>query len=209
MKISISKSEIKGNLKVPSSKSYTIRGFIAAAMAKGESRIIDPLASDDTEAAKGMLTGIGVKISESGDEWKINGGNFIAPLSDLYAAESATTFRFMTAIASLVPGKCRLVPGPGLSKRPITPLLEALYRLGVKSSLDGKGAVTVEGGTPNERRVIQRRLEKRHVGRPLSVDRLERDVLALSGTDRYDVVSYHLDPVPDGAALAVLLQPKT
>ncbi len=147
MKISISKSEIKGNLTVPSSKSYTIRGFIAAAMARGESRIINPLASDDTEAAKGMLTGIGVKISEAGDEWKVSGGNFIAPATDLYAAESATTFRFMTAIASLVPGKCRLVPGPGLSKRPITPLLEALYRLGVKSSLNGNGAVIVEGGS--------------------------------------------------------------
>ncbi len=147
MKISISKSEVKGNLKVPSSKSYTIRGFIAAAMAKGESRIINPLASDDTEAAKRMLTGIGVKISEAGDVWKVSGGNFITPISDLYAAESATTFRFMTAVASLVPGKCRLVPGPGLSKRPITPLLEALYRLGVKSSSDEKGAVTVEGGS--------------------------------------------------------------
>ena len=40
MKVSISKSEIKGKVIAPSSKSYTIRGLAAASLAKGTSEII-------------------------------------------------------------------------------------------------------------------------------------------------------------------------
>ena len=51
MKASISKSEICGKAAAPSSKSYTIRGLICAALSEGKSEIISPLASDDTAAA--------------------------------------------------------------------------------------------------------------------------------------------------------------
>ncbi|MFH0846600.1 MAG: 3-phosphoshikimate 1-carboxyvinyltransferase [Chloroflexota bacterium] len=147
MKVSIAKSEVSGKLVAPSSKSYTIRGFISAAMAPGESQIINPLASADTEAAMSVLKAIGVKIREESGVWKVKGGNFHVPSSDLYCAESATTFRFMTAISALVPGACHLVPAPGLAKRPIKPLLDALSQLGVRSSLDEDGSLTVLGGT--------------------------------------------------------------
>lgn len=147
MKASISKSKIKGRVRAPSSKSYTIRGLMCAALAKGESEIINPLTSDDTEAALNVLSQIGVGIHQKKDSWQVKGGNFRQPANDLFCGESAATLRFMTAICSLVPSKCRLVAGPSLSKRPVRPLIQALRQLGVNCSCQGEVApVVVDGG---------------------------------------------------------------
>ena len=92
---------------------------------------------------------MGIDIQRGNGSWRIRGGTFRAPSEDLYCGESATTLRFMTAICSIIPGRCRLVGGPSLSKRPVRSLVEALSRLGVTCSLDGKTTppVTIEGGT--------------------------------------------------------------
>ena len=71
MKAIINKSEIAGKVRAPSSKSYTIRGLMCAALARGESQIIYPLTSDDTEAALDVLSQIGVTVNKRGDLWQI------------------------------------------------------------------------------------------------------------------------------------------
>ncbi len=131
MKASICKSEIKGKIKAPSSKSYTIRGLIGAALARGESEILDPLSSDDTEASHEVLSKVGVRISEDRGVWRVNGGEFRQPTGDLFCRESAATLRFMTAISSVIPGQCRLTMASSLAGRPLMPLVEALRQLGV------------------------------------------------------------------------------
>ena len=145
MKVSIHKSEINGKVTAPSSKSYTIRGLMCAALARGRSEIIHPLISEDTEAAAEVLGQIGVSIHKQGSRWQVMGGPLKQPTEDLFCRDSAATLRFMTAICALVPGKCRLLLGPSLSKRPITPLLQALGQLGVNCRADG-ASVTVRGG---------------------------------------------------------------
>ncbi len=147
MKVSVGKSEVKGKVRAPSSKSYTIRGLMCAALAKGESEIIYPLSSDDTEAALNVLSLVGISVHQKEDSWQVNGGDFHKPATDLFCGESATTLRFMTAICSLISGKCRLIPGPSLAKRPVKPLIQALRQLGVNCSCQGEVApVIVEGG---------------------------------------------------------------
>jgi 3-phosphoshikimate 1-carboxyvinyltransferase len=149
MKVTVKKGEVKGKVRVPSSKSQTIRGLMCAALTRGESEIIDPLICDDTDAAIDVLSKVGIRIQRGKDSWRVTGGTFQAPDTDLFCGESATTLRFMTAICSLIPGKCRLVGGPSLSRRPVKSLVEALKRLGVRCSIEGKTTppVTVEGGT--------------------------------------------------------------
>jgi len=150
MRASISKSEVAGKVRAPSSKSYTIRGLMCAALSKGESEIIYPLSSDDTEAAIDVLCKIGSRIYQKQDCWQVSGGDFHEPTTDLHCSESAATLRFMTAICSLVSGRCRLTAGPSLSKRPVQPLVQALRQLGVNCSCqDGLAPVTVEGGRLN------------------------------------------------------------
>ena len=147
MKVSVSKSVIRGRAPAPPSKSYTIRGLMCAALAEGGSAIINPLYSDDTEAAMNVLRKIGVGISEENGLWQVTGGNFREPGSDLFCGDSAATLRFMTAICSLVSGKCKLTAGQSLAKRPIKPLVLALKQLGVKVDCEGDlPPVTVEGG---------------------------------------------------------------
>src|SRR5271157_4626888 len=108
MKASISKSEAVGKAAAPSSKSYTIRGLICAALAPGKSEIIAPLASDDTKAAINVLKKVGVNIRQQKSAWKVDGGNFQAPTSALFCGDSAATLRFMTAVGALIPGACHL-----------------------------------------------------------------------------------------------------
>ena len=147
MKVSVSKSELKGKVSAPSSKSYTIRGLMCAALARGKSELISPLASDDTQAALNVLSQIGTKVRQKNNLWEVAGGSFCKPEGGLFCGDSAATLRFMTAICSLVPGRCRLLAGPSLSRRPVGPLIEALKKLGVNcSSEDGVAPVTVEGG---------------------------------------------------------------
>ena len=146
MKALVHKSQVKGKVRAPSSKSYTIRGLMCAALAKGESEIIHPLSSDDTEASIDVLSKVGVHIRQEEDLWRVSGGNFHEPDTELFCGESAATLRFMTAICSLIPGKCELVSGPSLAKRPIKPLVQALRQLGVNCSCQSETApVIVEG----------------------------------------------------------------
>jgi 3-phosphoshikimate 1-carboxyvinyltransferase len=146
MQIKIKKSNCAGTVRAPSSKSYTIRGLMCAALAHGQSQLISPLISDDTESAARVLRQIGVKISMDSERWAVNGGQFKAPQTEMFCGDSAATFRFMCALAALVPGSCRLTAGLSLGKRPIKTLVEALQKWGIDITLQGETApVTVRG----------------------------------------------------------------
>jgi 3-phosphoshikimate 1-carboxyvinyltransferase len=148
MKIAVNKSNIKGVVDVPSSKSMTIRGLMCAALTRGTSEIVRPLVSEDTTAAADVLGKIGVTIQKGSDAWRVTGGSLRAAAGELNCGESATTMRFMIAICSLIPGTHTLVGGPSLTKRPVKSLVEALRKLGIKSTLGGKTTppVTLTGG---------------------------------------------------------------
>ena len=113
MKVSVSKSQVHGILDAPSSKSYTIRALMCAALSPGQSYIRRALSSDDTLAAADVLQKIGADVRQSAYGWRVSGGKLKAPDSELFCRDSAATFRFMIALAALVPGTVRLVPGAG------------------------------------------------------------------------------------------------
>ncbi len=146
MKVTIERSDIRGKVTAPPSKSYSIRGLMCAALARGESQIINPLCADDTEAAVMVLGNIGVGVERLKDLWRVSGGAFRQPDADLYCGDSAATLRFMTAICSVVPGRCRLTAGASLAGRPVEPLVKALQRLGVDCSANGGVAPVVVNG---------------------------------------------------------------
>jgi len=147
MKVSVNKSEVSGKVVAPPSKSYTIRGLMCAALARGESEIIHPLIADDTTAAAGVLGKLGVDIQQKDDLWLVNGGHIHRPHSELYCGDSAATLRFMMAICSLIPSESYLTAGPSLSLRPVKPLVRALKNLGAQITCeDDLPPVTVVGG---------------------------------------------------------------
>lgn len=146
MKIHLDKSLPGGNIAVPSSKSYTIRGLIAAAQANGQSHIISPLIADDTLATRQVLSELGIDIStDAGSEsWEITGNTFKAPSGNLFCRESAATLRFMSAVCARLPFECHLLAGHSLMRRPMLPLIQALHQLGIE--IETRGNTTVING---------------------------------------------------------------
>jgi len=146
MKISVSKSSLKGEFNAPSSKSYTIRGLMCAGIAGGSSNLANPLVSDDTVAALNALEQIGVKVKRDADHWLVSGGNLHEPDGELFCNESAATMRFLTAICSMIPGQFKLTAAPSLAGRPLKPLLHALEQVGARFSTGPGSTLVIHGG---------------------------------------------------------------
>ena len=143
MKAFFPKSTISGKAAALPSKDYTIRALMCAALARGESLIRNPLKSDDTAAATGVLTRVGARIAEDKTDWRVTGSELKTPSGGLFCRESVATLQFMTAISSVVPSTTRLVTSPSLIGQPTQLLLDALTKLGVVCRLEG-GAVVVD-----------------------------------------------------------------
>ncbi|HEY3415226.1 MAG TPA: 3-phosphoshikimate 1-carboxyvinyltransferase [Armatimonadota bacterium] len=136
-----------GALSVPSSKSYTNRALLLAALAVGESTIRNPLRSDDAEAMIQALRALGVQIEDAGDHLVVRGtGGFAPPGGPIDCRDSGTTIRFLTAAAALCDFPVTLSGSPQLCGRPLGPLLDALAGLGVVvDASDGCPPVAIHG----------------------------------------------------------------
>lgn len=132
----------------PGSKSLTNRALLIAALADGESRLSNPLRSDDTLAMGACLKALGSRITDDGNDLVISGGPFQKPLTQLDVNLSGTALRFLVAAASLVPGGATVDGRQRIRERPIRPLTDALAELGVTVSVDPQtgGAPVVIGG---------------------------------------------------------------
>jgi 3-phosphoshikimate 1-carboxyvinyltransferase len=139
-------------VRVPGSKSLSNRALVAAALARGESRLSGLLASEDIEVMRVALAAMGAAVEPLGDDaWRVagTGGALRAPAGTLDARASGTAARFLTAVAALAPGPSVLDGTPRLRERPIGDLAEALGRLGARVEVLGQGGcppVRIAGG---------------------------------------------------------------
>lgn len=134
MKLTIRKSEIKGTVKAPSSKSYTHRAIAIAALSK-KAIVHNPLISEDTKATIRASEAFGATAESGKDSILITGfdGRLKIPENVLDVANSGTTLRIMTAVSSLVDGATVLTGDASIRTRPNTPLLKALNDLGAEA----------------------------------------------------------------------------
>jgi len=136
-------------LAAPASKSVTNRALIIAALAAGTSRLRRPASSEDARAMRGAVVALGAQVDDDGQDWVVAGtdGRPRAPRTPIDAALSGTTLRFATAVAALAPSPVTITGSPGLLRRPIGPLSNALRGLGAQvADSDGFPPVTVGGG---------------------------------------------------------------
>ena len=82
MKLKVKKSNLKGILKIPGSKSHTIRAYVFAALSSGVCEISNPLVSEDTESCLNSLECLGAKVLEKNKN-KTSIVLIILPLYDL------------------------------------------------------------------------------------------------------------------------------
>ncbi len=148
--------KIEGTVKAPSSKSYSHRAVIIASLAKGTSKLYDVLYSEDVLASINACKSLGAKITEKEDE----SGTYLEVIGTdgclhnqsedfIDLANSGTTLRIMTSVASLSDNEVTFTGDDSLKTRPMGPLLEALDSLGVETtSLNNneKAPLTIKPG---------------------------------------------------------------
>jgi len=133
---------VTGSIRPPGSKSLTNRALIIAALAQGQSTLTGALESEDTEVMIDSLRRIGVSINHDPATHILtvdgNGGKFHGDNTEMFIANSGTSMRFLTALASLGTGTFRLDGIARMRERPIGDLIEALKQLGadIRTELD-------------------------------------------------------------------------
>jgi 3-phosphoshikimate 1-carboxyvinyltransferase len=142
--------KLKGEVCAPSSKAYTQRMVIAAALSHGTSKISGPLISDDTEATLRAVKALGAKVKVAEDCWMVEGATPLkGAQTPIDCGESGATLRFMIPVAALAPEPSVFIFGKSLERRPIEPLLQSLKQLGVETHFQRRGdqaSIHVQGG---------------------------------------------------------------
>jgi 3-phosphoshikimate 1-carboxyvinyltransferase len=120
---------------LPGSKSYTHRALIVSALADGESVLINPLRSEDTEYTASGLQNLGIPIFWGKESLRIfaKGGMLNRSDETIYTGNSGTSMRFLTALAGLRKGRTLLDGSERMRRRPIGELLSGLEALGIRA----------------------------------------------------------------------------
>ena len=122
---------LKGNVRLPASKSYSIRAFMIAALG-GRSRISNPSDCDDARTAMTAAAQLGARLSRvSPDVWRVAGRTDVKHPPRIHVKESGTVLRFILPLVSLHPHPCRITGEGTLKGRPNRHLVELLRRQGV------------------------------------------------------------------------------
>lgn len=150
MRLKAEKSTLKGTVRIPGSKSHTIRAVAIASLSEGTSIIHAPLISSDTLSAVNCYKQLGAEIDTSEDEkWVIKGtgGKIVSPSEEINVGNSGTTLRIAVGSAALADknARIRFTGDSQICNRPVAALLESLNRLGAEAeSVNGNGKPPVE-----------------------------------------------------------------
>lgn len=139
----ILKSEIKGEIKAPPSKSMAHRYLIFSALREEEIEIDGLDLSEDISATIDCLSALGVKIDFCDGRARVS-GRIGRPTETLKCRESGSTLRFMLPLCLSVGGEATLIGAERLMSRP----LEYYSRLCEMNGFDFRQAgnsVTVSG----------------------------------------------------------------
>jgi len=155
--------KFSGTVKIPASKSHTIRQLLIASLADGISEINYPLDSLDTRSCIAVCRAFGAEITEQRDgekiiNWKIRGNNGFKNLTEaqrhksfyessvIDTGNSGTTLYLALAIAGLQSQSIKFTGDKQIQKRSAAPLLNALKGLGIEvQSNNGCTPIMIKG----------------------------------------------------------------
>ena len=186
---------IHGRLRVPGSKSFTNRALVAAALTRGESRLVAPLAADDTRTMASALARLGARV-ETGAEWVVAGPLAPSPTDEIVldVGPAGTPARFLLALLAALPGRYLLDGSPRMRERPMGPLVTALTEIGASITPLGRDGFlplriegrTLRGGTVRIRGDVSSQfLSALLLAAPLVPGGLELDVVGPLSSEAY------------------------
>ncbi|TQL57613.1 3-phosphoshikimate 1-carboxyvinyltransferase [Propioniferax innocua] len=146
----IATEPVHATIVVPGSKSETNRALVLAALSDGPSRISGGLEARDTRLMREGLRTLGVTIDDSTDDWLVTppDGGFRGG-GTIDCGLAGTVMRFLPPIAALADGPTHFVGDPEAEKRPMGPLLDALYDMGAEVSTDTDSLPFTVHGRPD------------------------------------------------------------
>lgn len=129
MKVVISKSELKGTVTAPPSKSMAHRMLICAGLSEGKSIVHNVALSEDIMATMDCLKAIGASCSYEGDTVTVEGASVsnIPDNLELKCRESGSTLRFFIPICSVLGKKAILSGTEKLLSRPLD-VYESIFK---------------------------------------------------------------------------------
>lgn len=156
-------ASLRGTIDPPSSKNYTTRFLLAAALGEGDSVVRRPaLDSEDSRALQRCLAALGARLErierDGGVDLRVRGVGGRPSVPPALAAaggrpgldvgNAGTVLRLLLGIGALLPEVTYVTPYPdSLGKRPNGDLLEALAAIGVRAeSVGGRLPITLRGG---------------------------------------------------------------
>jgi len=150
MLLKVRKSETGGIVRIPGSKSHTIRALFLASLAGGQSKIKKPLLSDDTRSAVEACRAFGAEVIFRDDEYIVNGfdGVPLTPGDVINVGNSGTTLRIAMMTAGLAEGATVFTGDDQIRRRPLGPLIKAMNNLGAEAFStrnNGMAPVVVRG----------------------------------------------------------------
>jgi 3-phosphoshikimate 1-carboxyvinyltransferase len=152
MRLVIERSEgMRGAVRIPPSKSHTMRAAIFAMLARGESRIQRPLSSPDSDACLRACEMFGATVARDAGEWRIMGtdGSPRTPPEPIDVGNSGIALRFLCAIAAGCSGQTTITGDESVRKnRPMEPTVQMINDLGgmARCALgNGRAPVIVSG----------------------------------------------------------------
>lgn len=145
MKAEASKSNIRGKVKAPSSKSAVQRYIACALLAEGTSTLSVVSMCDDSLAALSVAEALGAVVSRTEEMITIQGG--FSPVSnEINCGESGLSARMFIPVASLHNREITITGRGSLLKRPFAMVVKPLEHLGVTvTTRNGFLPVTVRG----------------------------------------------------------------
>jgi 3-phosphoshikimate 1-carboxyvinyltransferase len=144
MSLQLHPGALDGRATAPPSKSYTHRALILAALS-GDGHLERPLHAADTHATLNALAALGYTHEPTSEGIRIHGAPH-AREATIDCANSGTTLRLMTALASVQAATTRLDGDASLRRRPMDALLDGLKQLGVAhESHEGHAPLSVRG----------------------------------------------------------------
>lgn len=136
-----------GTIRIPGSKSQTIRAVLIATFARGVSHIRGALESRDTLAAFRLSEALGAKLAfdAAHDQLTVDSTAFLPKDGTrIDCMNSGTTLNLAAGLLATLPVSVTLDGDGQLRRRPVAPLLDALRSLG--AAIEGNGCpFTVRG----------------------------------------------------------------
>jgi 3-phosphoshikimate 1-carboxyvinyltransferase len=150
---------LQGDIQALSSKNYTTRYLLVAALAEGTSTILYPAHSEDGEAMRRCIRDLGAVVEEDEEKIVITGfGRHPRAVKELNVGNAGAVLRFILSIAALLPEEVTFVNTypQSLGKRPHDDLIKALQDMGVElEHQNGRLPITIRGGRPPQGGKIQ------------------------------------------------------